>query len=246
MKKVIQLLIATTLACSPLISQAETVSLTSMNWPPFYAQELNKGGFVTVLVEESLKASGYDSTMSFTSWQDALDTVKSGKKDAIVGGYYSDERAKDYYYSIPIYTVYTGLIHKTGFALNQFASFDSLDKYNIGKLKGSVVGESFDAFPFSHLKEFPEVTDAMKALQSGDIDLYADSLSVAKEAAKKVGIDPASLSILQPPIDQNDLYLLISKSIPNGDDIRKAFNKGLMTIKANGTYDKILAEFNQK
>ncbi|MBM6549469.1 substrate-binding periplasmic protein [Marinomonas ostreistagni] len=245
MKKITKFFSALALAL-PLTAQAQTVDLTTMNWPPFYGESLEKGGFITAIVEEALAESGYDSTIEFTAWQTALDTAKSGEKDAIVGGYYSEERAQDYYFSIPIYTVLAGLIKKPDFPLNNYASFETLNEYSIGKLEGTVIGESFDNYPFNDLREYPEVTDAVKALEAGELDLYADSLAVAKEAAKAEGIDGSQLQILLPPLEENDLYLLISKSVPNAEELRDAFNKGLISIQGSGRYDEILAEFNQQ
>lgn len=230
----------------PLTVQAQTVELTTMNWPPFYGESLDKGGFISAIVDEALAVSGYDSSIEFTAWQTALDTVKSGDKDAIVGGYYSEERAKEYYYSIPIYTVLIGLIKKPDFPMDNYSSFEALDQYSIAKLKGSVIGESFDNFAFSDLKEYPEVSDAVIALNSGEVDLYADNLAVAKEAAQAEGINASQLQILMPPLEENDLYLLISKSIPNAEEIRDAFNKGLISLQSSGRYNEILTEFNQQ
>ena len=244
MKRIINSIFA--LCCTlPALSFATPVTLTTLNWPPFYAEELENGGFISVIVEEAFKASGYESNIEFTTWQNALDTVKTGKKDAIVGGYFSEERAKTYHYSSPIYTVLTGIIKKDDFPLNLYTSFEMLDEYKIGKLDQGLIGVNFDAFPFSKLTGYTEISDGLKALNSGEIDLYADSLAVAKHAAAKAGMDPASLQLVQPPVDQNDLYLLISKAIPNGEVLRDAFNSGLIQIQSNGTYDKILADYKQ-
>lgn len=229
----------------PLTVQAQTVELTTMNWPPFFGESLEKGGFITAIVDEALARSGYDSTIEFTAWQTALSTVKSGDKDAIVGGYYTEERTKEYYYSIPIYTVLTGLIKKSDFPLTNYSSFESIDQYSIGKLRGFAIGGSFDNFTFSKLKEYQEVSDAVKALNTGEIQLYADNLAVAKEAAKAEGIDASQLQILIPPLEENNLFLLISKSIPNAEKLRDAFNKGLIEIQTSGRYNEILTEFNQ-
>ena len=245
MKRLIKFLSILAIAL-PITIQAQTVELTTMNWPPFYGEGLEKGGFITAIVNEAFTQSGYDSTIEFTAWQTALSTVKSGNKDAIVGGYYSNERAQEYFYSIPIYTVLAGLIKKPDFPLSNYSSFESIDQYSIAKLKGSVIGESFDNFAFSNLKEYQEVSDAIKALDSGEVQLYADSLAVAKEAAKAQGIDASQLQILIPPLEENDLYVLISKSIPNAEILRDAFNKGLMEIQISGRYKEILTEFNQQ
>ncbi|AEF56272.1 substrate-binding periplasmic protein [Marinomonas posidonica] len=244
--KSLKLLISVITIVFPLIVSAQTVKLTTMNWSPFYAESLNNGGFITAIVEEALSEAGYDSTVEFTGWQTALDTVKSGSKDALIGAYYTEERTKDYYYSIPIYTVLVGLIKTSDFPLKNYNSFNAINEYKIGKIEGSSIGASFDAFDFSQLHEFDSVSSAVKALTMGEIDLYADNLAVAKDAAQSSGLDGSQLQILLPPLEENNLYLLISKSIPNAEELRDAFNKGLFAIQASGRFNEILAEYNQQ
>ena len=65
-------------------------------------------------------------------------------------------------------------------------------------------------------------------------------------SAKAQGIDASQLQILVPPLEKNELYVLISKSIPNAEILRDAFNKGLMEIQMSGRYNEILTEFNQQ
>ncbi|EAQ67767.1 amino acid ABC transporter, periplasmic amino acid-binding protein, putative [Marinomonas sp. MED121] len=227
------------------LSQAKTISLTTTDWAPFYGSKLDDGGFIAVIVRESLKASGYDSNLEFISWGDALEQVKSGQKDILVGAYFSEERNQDYHFSLPIYSVLTGIIKKEGLPLDFYNSFEMLDEYKIGKIDQSVVSKSFDAYPFKNLTGFIGVDDGLKALDAGTIDLYVDSFAVAKNVATDIGIDPASLKLLQPPIEENQLYVLVSKNIPGAIELRDAFNKGFVQIQVNGTYDKILSRFNQ-
>lgn len=226
-------------------SQAKEITLTTTDWAPFYGSKLDDGGFLSVIATESLKASGYDSNLEFTSWGNALELVKTGKKDILLGAYFSEDRAKHYHFSLPIYSALTGIIKKEGLPLDFYNSFEMLDKYKIGKIDKSVVGKSFDAFPFKNLIGFEGVDEGLKALNQGDIDLYVDSFAVVKQVAADIGINPASLQMLQPPIEENDLYILVSREIPDAVKLRDAFNAGFIQIQVNGTYDKILARFNQ-
>ncbi|TPE53423.1 transporter substrate-binding domain-containing protein [Maribrevibacterium harenarium] len=228
-----------------MAAQAANVSLTTLNWPPFVGDSLDRGGFINVIVQESLAAAGYTSDVEFTAWQTALDTVKAGEKDAVVGGYYSEARAKDYLYSIPLYTVMVGVIKTPKLDISSYDSFTTLNNYKIGKVEGFVTSEAFDNYAFSQLQVFKEVDQAVAALEAGKIDLYADSLSAAREEAKKQGMDPMDLQILIPPLEEHDLYLLVSKAIPNSEELRNAFNKGLIELQASGRYEEILKEFNQ-
>ena len=229
----------------PSSAQAQNVSMTTTNWAPFYAESLEKGGFVTAIVDASFKAAGYDSSIEFTSWTDALEQVKEGEKDVVVGAYFSEERAQHYHYSLPIYSVLTGVFKKTGHELNFYTSFDMLDQYKLGKLDGTVVAKSFDAYPFKHLKGYEQVSLGLKALDQGEIDLYVESYAVAKQVAADMGMQADKIEMIQPPIEDNDLHIMISKSIPNAIEIRDAFNKGFVQIQANDTYETILKDFNQ-
>lgn len=224
---------------------AKEVTLTTTDWAPFYGSKLDDGGFLSVIATEALKASGYESDLEFTSWGNALEYVKTGEKDMLLGAYFSEERAKYYHFSLPIYSALTGIIKKIGLPLDFYNSFEMLDEYKIGKIDKSVVGKSFDAYPFKNLIGFEGVDDGLKALNKGEIDLYVDSFAVVKQVAADIGINPASLQMVQPPIEENDLYILVSKKIPDAVKLRDAFNAGFIKIQMNGTYDKILARFNQ-
>lgn len=227
------------------VSQAQDVSLTTTNWAPFYGSELEQGGFITSIVSESFKASGYTSQIEFNQWKEAMRLVKSGEKDVLVGAYYSDERAQDYHVSIPIYSVMTGIIKQQGLDLDFYSSFEMLNQYKIGKMEGSVISQSFDAFPFQNIQGYSVAEEGIKALANGDINLYADNLSVVKSIASRIGMDPSKLSMVQPPIEKNDLYVMISKNIPEAEKIRDDFNAGFIMIQTNGTYEKILKQFEQ-
>jgi len=244
MKCFLSLLIAFALTISNQI-QAQTVTMTTTDWAPFYGSKLDDGGFLSVIASESLKASGYESNIEFTSWGNALELVKTGDKDILLGAYFSEERGKYYHFSLPIYSALTGIIKKEGLPLDFYNSFEMLDEYKIGKIDKSVVGKSFDAYPFKNLIGFEGVDDGLKALNKGEIDLYVDSFAVVKQVAADIGINPASLHMVQPPIEENDLYILVSREIPDAVKLRDAFNAGFIQIQVNGTYDKILARFNQ-
>lgn len=226
-------------------SQAQEVTLTTTDWAPFYGSSLERGGFVSAIVAESLKASGYSSNIVFSDWTQAFEKVKVGEKDMLVGAYFSEDRARDFHISMPIYSLLTGVIKKQSFPLNFVNSFEELNQYRLGKIDGSVVGKSFDAYPFNSLTGFPGVADGLKALDKGQIDLYIDSVAVVKQVATDLGMDASQLKIVQPPLEENDLYVLISKNIPNGIELRDAFNAGFIQIQANGTYETILKDFNQ-
>lgn len=237
------LLIAGLTLSAPLFAQ--DVSYTTLNWPPFIGESEDRNGVLAEIVKQTMDASGTDYTLEFTDWSKALEDVLAGKKDAIIAAYYSEERAKNYHYSLPIYSVYTGLVTResSGIDIKFFQSYDELNSYRISKLADSVVGETFDKHPFPNIKPYATEQEAVQALFDGEVDFYAGNLDVAKDLAKKIGQDSAELSIVQPPINEQEIFVMFSKATENGLEQRDAFNKSLVNLQASGQYDAILSSF---
>ena len=242
MKKIKSLLLLSGLVLSaPLLAQE--VHYTTLNWPPFIGENEDRHGVLAEIVKQTMESSGTDYTLEFTAWTKALDDVLAGNKDAIVGAYYSEERTKNYHYSLPIYSVFTGLVKRDGIDIQFIQSFDELNSYRISKLANSVVGEAFDKHPFPNMKTFETEQEAVQALFDGEVDFYAGNFDVAKALAKKIGKDSAELSIVQPPINEQEIFVMFSKATENGLEQRDAFNQSLVKLQASGQYDSIVSSF---
>lgn len=240
-KNTLLLLTGLTLS-APLIAQ--DIQYTTLNWPPYIGEEEDRHGVLAEIVKQTMTSSSTDFTLEFTSWTKALEDVEKGDKDAVVGAYYSEERAKSYHYSLPIYSVFTGLVKRGNVDVQFIQSFDELNSYRISKLANSVVGESFDKHPFPNMKTFETEQEALQALYNGEVDFYAGNLDVAKALAKKIGKDSTELSIVQPPINEQEIFVMFSKATEDGLEQRDGFNKSLVNLQMNGQYDAIISSFN--
>ncbi|SBS32679.1 Bacterial extracellular solute-binding proteins, family 3 [Marinomonas aquimarina] len=242
MKALNKLLLLTGLALStPLLAQE--VNYTTLNWPPYIGETEDRQGVLAEIVKQTMAQSGSDYTLEFTSWTQALKDGESGKKDAVVGAYYSEERAEKYYFSLPIYSVFTGLVKLDSIDVEFIKSYDELNSYRISKLADSVVGDTFDEHPFPHMSTFTTEKEAVTALFNKEVDFYAGTLDVAKSIAKSTGQDSAKLSIVLPPINEQEVFVMFSKNTANGLELRDAFNKALMSLQASGEYEQIIESF---
>ena len=64
------------LICTGLFSlpvQAETIQLTSLEWPPYTGSELPQQGASMAVVEAAFDAMGHDLEVRFLPWQRAVD-----------------------------------------------------------------------------------------------------------------------------------------------------------------------------
>ena len=69
------------------------------------------------------------------------------------------------------------------------------------------------------------------------------AFDVVRFEAQKEKMDTNQMVFIQPPLQRNALYLLVSRAIPDGQQLVDDFNKGLAEIAADGTLDNLLAEY---
>jgi len=54
-----------TVMLSAGIVAAQTITLATMNWPPFYSNDLPEHGFFTAISKEAFKRTGYEMKVKF-------------------------------------------------------------------------------------------------------------------------------------------------------------------------------------
>ncbi len=95
----------------------------------------------------------------------------------------------------------------------------------------------------------PESTDLkqnLQKLQAGRIDLAVEDELVAKSIITEAGMNLADFAFTNQAISENPLHVTSGKANPRSEELVAAFNKGLAEIKANGTFDKLLADYGIK
>lgn len=134
------------------------------------------GGIEGILFSNFAKDHGLKIKLYQTTFASMILAVQAHKADVGTYVYYTADRAKHIYYTVPFYTDYTAMITKKGAAYSGPGSMT-------GKSIGSIVGFAWDpdlqkAFS-SHLKLFPSQATVGTALLNGQIDGYVGSLSAA-------------------------------------------------------------------
>ncbi len=92
------------LSFSSLWALDDSIHLVTCNWEPFYGEHLPNQGFITQIARESFDSSGLNLKATFTDWSKAIEMSKSKGAIGLLGAYYTDERNKEYVYSLPLYS----------------------------------------------------------------------------------------------------------------------------------------------
>jgi polar amino acid transport system substrate-binding protein len=230
-------------ALSPGSLMARDISMLTVEWAPHYGSGLPENGLTTALVNAAFKAGGHTSAIEFVPWPRALKDVKEGKADVVMGAYHNKQREIDYFFSDPIYFLDTGLIVRPDLNINTYSNLRELSSYSIGVARGWANSEEFDAADYldKHVTTSPVLN--IRKLFRGRIDMAVMNFDLFRYEAKKEGFCIADVQFVDPPLETHGLYIMASRNVPDYKNIVRDFNRGLDTIRKNGSFDRIVNRF---
>ena len=99
MKALRALVLLFVLAGSSSLASESKIEIVADNYPPYYGQDLPKGGVLTEIVVEAFGRAGYAVELKFAPWKRALEGAKTGKYEGIFTLWYRAEREEWFAYS---------------------------------------------------------------------------------------------------------------------------------------------------
>lgn len=223
-----------------------TVTLATMNWQPFYGENLQEGGFFTALSREAFKRAGYELKVVFVPWKRAVEQAKNGHYDGLLGAYFIDERTEYFNFTDSIAKNEEFFIQRKGGGIT-YAQIEDLKKYTIGGIRGGVQVSELIQKGFNIDVATDEIGN-IKKLNAKRVDLIImgkQQLHYLLRNNEELKQSKREVQFLIPPFKTYDLFNTITKKIVGGEDIVRKFNKALKDMRADGSYDKILKRFGQ-
>lgn len=252
LKKVLSHLLFGLLLCMsgillPPSSQArENIVLSNGEWPPYFAEEFKYGGLGSRIGFEAFALAGIDVKYEYLPWKRGYESARMGNFHGTIGWRKTPEREKDFYFSDPILMANVVLFHKGGSRFD-WNNIDDIAHLDVGATLG-----------YSYVDQLAE---AVKR-QGGTLDIApTDEMNLQKLVAGRIDIFPCGKAVgyyllrtkFTPgtadmvthhpkPLIDSPLYLLISKSTPNGQELITRFNKGLKELRESGRYEQFELE----
>ena len=221
---------------------AREVRACTLNWEPFYGAELPRNGFFTALVREAFERGGHELRVEFMPWARAMLEVRQGDRDVLLGAYFSEERARQYHVSDPIYTTEVGFVALKEVGIERYDSLRELSDYTIGYGRGFTVNAEFDNAAFLSKEPAADLAGNVRKLYAGRIDMIAGNVQNIRYAARKQGRSIDRLIALSPVLNESTLHIMVSRAIPDGEQLLEDFHQGLRSMRVDGTYEDILEE----
>lgn len=221
-----------------LVSHAKTITLLSIEYPPYSGRSLPQEGITTAITRSAFQRVGYTVEIEYQPWARALQQVKNGSYPGVLDVWYSEERSTFLAYGKPL------LLSEVGFyaRANDQVDVHDLSKLGhlvIGKVRGSLVPPNFAA---AHLHTDEAVDDASNLIKlaAGRVDLvFTDKRVGDYILANQLKNLRTELVWLKPPVYRFWLYVAFSKKFPNWERLLADFNAGLAMIQEDGTLEQL-------
>ena len=227
-------------------AESKTLKIAGSVWPPFIVDQGAEKGAATTLVSEILKRAGYKTEASIESWPRTLQGTSTGIYDVIIAAWYTKEREQHFQYTDPYFVNTIQFVKRKGVPI-KFRNYQDLKGLVIGIVNDYAYGDEFDKaqgvlkLPSNHL-----IQNLLK-LQQGRIDLtLGDKWSVRHELTEYFPTAIKDFEFLGKPVASRPLHAVVSRAHPEHDKIVKAFNKALKSMKADGSYEKILDVYRKR
>ena len=221
-----------------------TITIATGEYPPWTGAGLPDNGQVNQVIQAAFASENIAVKFFYLPWKRAFEETRQGRFDASSYWYDSTERRTFMLFSDPLVINRTVFFQRSEDPPIQWQTFADLSNYKLSATVGFTYTEAFYQAVDSKVIDplmVPSDTQNIKLLIAKRTDLFATEEMSGFYMAAQLHIDPRKLRVIEPALSTPTGYLLISKVHPEGEHIMALFNRGLKTIKANGTYQKILA-----
>lgn len=208
-----------------------------INYPPFEFEENGKPvGFDIELGEAIAEKMGAKLEVKNVVFGDLITAVKENKIDAILSGFEgSEERGK--------LLTFTDAYMPAGYSVvtlkddNEVKDWADLSGKIVGTQTGTRHTELSIDFGAKRVQAFEEKDNVVKALEAKKVEAIVVDTPVALYYVKHND----KLKIVgEPKVSKTGLVLAVKKG---NTELQKELNDALAAVKADGTYDKIYAEW---
>lgn len=215
---------------------------TDAAYAPFESQN-EKGeivGFDIDVVSAVAKKAGIEVKFVNTPWEGIFNNLAQGDRDLLVSAItITEERRQTIDFSAPYFDAQQLIAVK---ADSKVAKFDDLKKLKVGVQTGTTGDEVVTKLlgkTSTDVKRFESTPLALKELESGGVDaVVADNGVVIHYVANNTGAQFKTVSDASFTPEQYGIAVRKGNA-----ELLEKINKGLADIKADGTYDKIYAQY---
>lgn len=217
-------------------------------WPPYHFEKERKViGYDIDVLEAIFSPLGLTITVDLPPWQRCLRETNLGRYDIALSAAYSEERDKDYiltdyYYTLQPSYVYSSITYPEGLPIRTAQDLDYLRTCGLQGYNYTGFGVD-DSKVRKNSRTFEQV---VKMLEANRCDVFLARYEILAGFKASEGIDHLTngLKVVSiPGISGDKFYMLISRSIPDGQELKSIFDQRIQQLRSAGQLDKMIEKY---
>ena len=232
-------LLVSAIAFAPLLpASAEPLTVLAGPIEPWSIENGDRPGVMVEMLTEMAKRANIEVNLKFEPWSRAQSDTQAGKDLAIIALTRTPEREPKYTWIVPLLSDPLWL-HATRGDLN-ISALDKASTLNISVLRGTPQEDTLRQAGLTKLDLTTDDDSGAKMLKAGRVDAWFTRGMSASYSYGKIGGDPKQLlrgaETATPP-----MYLAGSRDF--SPELAAKLNKAFESMKADGSYDKIVKSY---
>jgi len=208
--------------------------VTGNDFKPYTDENLPGGGLSTEIVTTAFRNIGYDTVVDFVNWPTGYDLTKRGKFVATLPYVPTDERKKDFLFSVSLADDLTFVYwHKD--RPKDFQKLDDLKGHTVCRNEGyftDFLDEMIQADQIEFI-QFKQTEDCWRGLTDGSIDfvVQGEFETIALLHDMDLSDDVARSEIA---VDARGVHLIFPKINPDSEALRDQFDRAFRAMSESG------------
>ena len=197
-------------------------------------------GSSTEVIQEILSRRGEKAEISLVSWSDGYQQTLETPNTVLYSAARTAEREPLFSWVGPVGSRDFVIYAKNGSAI-RIESLDAARKAGtIGVVKDDARHQFLQENNVVDVATYPDDESCVQALMAGDIALWLGSSAIAAGSIEKAGYTPGEVVALY-PVKTVELFIAFNNQ--TSPDLVAGWQKTLDAMKADGTYDTIMARY---
>jgi polar amino acid transport system substrate-binding protein len=228
------------------MAAAEPTLVIATGEEPPTVSENPKESFFTEVMREVGREMGVTFEFKFMPWKRCEYSLEQNDAWGAVPYVATPERREKFFFSDKLFNKKAKFFYYSADGTEKnipFAELSDLKGYRIGAVIGYYYERGFiDAG--LNVESLPTAEQNWQKLKLGRIDLFPSQELTGRYLLRKLfPEDYKNFLAIEKPFDESGNYLITSKNYPDTQNLLTRFNAALKTVKANGTYQRILDKF---
>ena len=234
---------------------ADEIRIRADPWLPYSGgSDMRPAGYMVEMAQAIAKANGHTIEYRTLPWANALELVRAGSADCVVGAYKSDAEGFEFPAGGwgPSGNLFWGLAETTW----RYTGPASLADVRIGVIEEYSYGDELDAYIEQHAGDTARI-EVVPAVGRGIVRLMArligkrivafvEDQSVLAYAVEQAQMDPARIISLGQAGEVEPVYIACTPAHPRGRTYADMFDKGIAELRKSGKLKQILDAYNLK